>query len=341
MRILVATRDSVLVINPDLGSMERARLAADVRPTCIAADPSRLSRVWCGTRAGAVLRTDDGGATWVEASSFEGREVTALAASPVEAGRDGALVYAGTEPSAIFRSENGGDSWRECPGLEDLPSAESWSFPPRPETHHVRWIACDPIRTGRLWAAIEAGALIRSRDGGETWEDRVPGGPIDTHTLATHASAPGRLYSAAGDGYFESEDGGLTWTTPEVGLEERYLVSVAVDSGNPDTVLVSASRGPWQAYGDGDAHSRIYRRSEGGAWKEVTAGLPPAEGRTVAYLAADPYEAGVFYAAMNLGVVRSSDGGVSWVPVPLSWPEERFGERVHALVVVDGDRGGG
>ena len=57
--------------------------------------------------------------------------------------------------------------------------------------------------------------VVALADGGRTWTDRVPDGPYDTHTLAAHPAAPGRLYSAAGDGYgapgrgySESSDGG-------------------------------------------------------------------------------------------------------------------------------------
>jgi hypothetical protein len=52
-------------------------------------------------------------------------------------------VYAGTEPSALYTSNDGGDSWERMEGLNSLPSSKSWSFPPRPWTHHVRWIEPD------------------------------------------------------------------------------------------------------------------------------------------------------------------------------------------------------
>jgi len=52
-------------------------------------------------------------------------------------------------------------------------------------------------------------------DDGRTWRDRVRGGPYDTHTAVTHPLAPGRIYSAAGDGYFESTDAGGSWRSPE------------------------------------------------------------------------------------------------------------------------------
>ena len=121
-------------------------------------------------------------------------------------------------------------------GLRALPSADTWSFPPRPHTHHVRWIEADVSVSDRVFVAIEAGALVRTFDGGRTWRDRVRGGPYDTHTAVTHLLAGGRVYSAAGDGYFESTDAGGSWRSPEDGLKHRYLVSVAVDPADPDTV---------------------------------------------------------------------------------------------------------
>jgi hypothetical protein len=62
-----------------------------------------------------------------------------------------------------------------------------------------------------VFVAIEAGALVQSRNGGRTWIDRVKQGPYDTHTLATHKRHLNGLYSAAGDGYFESFDYGESW----------------------------------------------------------------------------------------------------------------------------------
>jgi hypothetical protein len=124
--------------------------------------------------------------------------VMAVAVSAAERSGEHGVVYAGTEPSAVYRSEDGGETWRELGGMREVPSAPEWSFPPRPETHHVRWISPDPNISGRLFVAIEAGALIQTPDGGETWEDRTPDGPLDTHTLATHKDAPGRTLLGGG-----------------------------------------------------------------------------------------------------------------------------------------------
>jgi photosystem II stability/assembly factor-like uncharacterized protein len=175
-----------------------------VLPTSVAVDPQDPRRLCCGASRG-LWRSMDGGRRW---DRVDGEVGAALVTSVAVSAGERSVVYVGTEPSMVYRSEDAGDTWREMSGMRALPSASSWSFPPKPETHHVRWIEPDGVVPGRVYVAIEAGALLRTLDGGRTWLDRVPGGPFDTHTAATHAGAPGRVYSAAGDGYFESVDGG-------------------------------------------------------------------------------------------------------------------------------------
>jgi hypothetical protein len=118
------------------------------------------------------------------------------------------------------------------------------------------------------FVAIEAGTLVQSHDGGITWIDRVKHASYDTHTLAAHSMAPKRLYSSAGDGYFESFDYGESWIRLTAGLRHHYLYGLAVDSGDPNTVIVSASMGPGKAYYTEDAESFVYRKSDYGREKQ-------------------------------------------------------------------------
>jgi hypothetical protein len=99
--------------------------------------------------------------------------VTAVDVAHAEQADGFGIVYAGTEPIAVFRSDNGGDSWVDLAGLRALPSADTWSFLPRPHMHHVRWIEADGTVADRVFVAIEAGALVCTFDGGLTWRDRV------------------------------------------------------------------------------------------------------------------------------------------------------------------------
>lgn len=334
--ICLALGRGVLVVS-DAGGAWGAEPRLEGRSVnCAAVDPLHPERLWCGTAGAGVWRSDDAGGTWRQAGDgLRTAHVSALGVAPGEA-----AVYVGTDPSAMWRSEDAGRDWEALAGLTALPSASSWSFPPRPETSHVRWITLDPAAPDLLYVCIEAGALVRSRDGGRTWTDRVPGGPWDTHTLAVHADAPGRLYSAAGDGFGspgrgfnESRDGGDTWSQPDEGIEHHYLYGLAVDAGDPDTIVVSAADSPRQAHSLGAARSHVYRRTAAGPWTEVGDGLPAPAGTLRTLFAADPGRSGVFYGANNRGLFRSTDGGCSWDPIPAAAQSGLLGAGVHGIAV--------
>ncbi len=330
--IHVAVDDGLLRLRANGGRWDATLGLEGMAPRSLAADPTHPERVWCGTAGAGLWRSGDGGVEWRQTSDGpRGESVSAVAVAPGEE-----IVYAGADPSAMWRTENAGGRWEPLTTLNQLPSAPTWSFPPRPETSHVRWITLDPAAPERLYVCIEAGALVRSADGGRTWTDRVQGGPWDTHTLAVHPRSPGRLYSAAGDGmgmpghgYNESRDSGDTWSQPDAGIEHHYLYGLAVDSGDPDTILVSAADTAMQAHSSQAAESFVYRRSGSGPWTEVRVGLPAPKGTRRTLFAADPDQRGTFYAANNRGVFRSQDGGESWEPVG----DGLAGRGVHAIAV--------
>src|SRR5919204_2294093 len=149
-----------------------------------------IPTIYAGLREGGVRRTLDAGRSWLDCALPE-PGVFSLAVSAA----DGA-IYVGTEPSRLFRSDDRGESWRELDALLELPSRPHWSFPPRPWTSHVRWIAPSPHDAHLLLVGIELGGLMRSTDGGETWQDHRPGAQPDVHSLAWHPSVPGRAYEA-------------------------------------------------------------------------------------------------------------------------------------------------
>jgi hypothetical protein len=305
MPILVATDREVVVIDVERGTSASAP-GIDDRPTCLAADPLVQGRAWCGTQRGGVFRSDDGGESW-RPVGLAGRLIMSVTASRV----DPPVVWVGTEPSEVWRSANAGRTWEPTSRLETLASSSEWSFPPRPDTHHVRWIACHPLDPTRLWVAIEAGALVSTIDGGRTWRDRVPGGPWDTHELAVHHKAPDTLRVSAGDGYFESDDAGATWRSPSTGLDVGYLRSVAIDPEQPEIVVISAASGPYSAYVAGRSDGRLYRRLTRERWVRVRDGWPE-QASTIAPLLCAGAKAGELWAADERGVHRSDDGGNSW-----------------------------
>jgi hypothetical protein len=351
-KIMVAMEDSVLLFESSKTGWKKVYEALKgTHPQCTAFDPNNPNRAYCGTFGGGLWKTDDGGQSWdsIGKERISSSDVMSVSVSSLErAGKNNKgfnTVYVGTEPSAFYRSDDGGESWDKMSSLNNLSSSSSWSFPPRPWTSHVRWIESDKTKPGYVYAAIEAGALVQSHDGGKTWIDKVKGGPYDTHTLATHKKMPGRLYSAAGDGYFESYDYGQTWKRSVVGLGDYdYLFSLAVDSGDPQTIIVSASQWPTKAYSLEDSESLVYRRmssslvndddsnSNDEEWKLVSNGLPKPTGTLISVLAAHPKIAGEFYAANNRGIFYSTDSGTSWKMLDdIQWPKEYLSQHPWAL----------
>jgi photosystem II stability/assembly factor-like uncharacterized protein len=330
MRLYAALGDALLVAEGSPGEWSVERRLEGHELECVTAHPDAPDRVLCGTFESGLHRSDDGGDSWDRVGAETMADaVMSVAVNP----RDAEEWWAGTEPSAVHRSTDGGETWTEREGLTDLPSETSWAFPPRPHTHHVRWISVDPDDPAHLYVSIEAGALVQTHDRGETWEDRVPSSRRDNHSLTTHADESGRAWAAAGDGYAETDDGGETWHHPQEGLDHRYCWSVAVDADEPDTVLVSSASSARTAHRPSTAESYVYRRRGDGPWSRVDGGLPTGEGLLRSVLAAGR-DAGEFFALTNRGLYRTTDAGGDWTRQSLPWDDAFETQTPSGLVVL-------
>ena len=308
-----ATGDSIarLEENGNGWTVEQFLLGSGAQ--CLAADPRDPDTVYAGLREGGVRRTSDGGRTWVDCPLPE-RAVFSLAVSAADG-----TVYAGTEPSRLFGSEDRGETWRELDALLELPSRPTWSFPPRPWTSHVRWIAPSPHDADLLLVGIELGGLMRSTDAGESWQDHRPGAQPDVHSLAWHPRVPGRGYEAGGGGAAFSEDAGESWQATDEGRDRHYTWSVAVDREDPGCWYVSASTGPFAAHGRRDPQARIYRKRDGGPWLPLAGGLPqPLAAMPYALLTTDDR---LFAGLADGQLWQSFDQGDRWTRCPFQRDE--------------------
>jgi photosystem II stability/assembly factor-like uncharacterized protein len=319
-RLYAATGDAIARLDEDDGVWRKTISLDGSGAQCLALDPSDLDVVYAGLREGGVRRTIDGGASWVDCR-LPASGVFSLAVSAA----DGA-VYAGTEPSALYRSDDRGETWTELAGLLELPSRPTWSFPPRPWTSHVRWIAPNPRDAELLLVGIELGGLMRSTDRGETWHDHRPGAQRDVHSLAWHPHAMGRAYEAGGGGAAWSDDAGDSWHAADRGRDRHYTWSVAVDPDDPELWYVSASTGPYAAHGGRDPQALIYGRRNG-EWRALAGGLPePLPAMPYALVA---YEGGVVAGLADGQLWGSEDRGESWERYELEGDPVT---EIHALV---------
>jgi photosystem II stability/assembly factor-like uncharacterized protein len=289
---------------------------------CVAVDENDPGTLLAGGRAARLWQSGDGGATWTSTGP-DAPDVFSVAISPA----DGAF-YAGYEPSMLLRSDDRGASWRELSALREIPSAPTWSFPPRPWTSHVRWIAPSPHDASLLLVGIELGGLMRSEDGGVTWSDHRPGAQRDVHSLAWHPRVPGRAYEAGGGGAAWSLDAGLSWQAADEGRDRHYTWAVAVHPDDPDCWYVSASTGPYAAHGGRRAEARVYRWRDGGPWHALDRGLPPVF-ESMPYALAFVGER-LFAGLANGSLYASEDAGESWRALVLR------GERLASIVALVG-----
>ncbi|HEY3064954.1 MAG TPA: hypothetical protein VGL09_04135 [Methylomirabilota bacterium] len=290
---------------------------ADVR--AIAIHPNDPRVIYAGTQHGAY-RSDDGGDTWSATGALDaGATVWSFRFHP----RDPEVIYAGTAPPAVYRSEDRGQTWERMPGLRP-PGRVAMNFPCR-----VTRIAIDPTHPDEIYAGLEVDGVLRSMDGGKSWEDvsgdlaklserphlrsRIASdtemeGMLDSHALCISSAAPGVVFLAVRMGLFQSADRGATWTDMEIGRFSplTYARDVTVSPHDPRTLVACLSVA---ARGDDGS---LYRSQDlGRTWRRLDHGVK-AEGTMMA-VALHPADPDQMYCATRSGqVFGTKDGGATW-----------------------------
>jgi photosystem II stability/assembly factor-like uncharacterized protein len=309
-------------------------LPEDTQVQAITVHPSDPNVVYAGTHRGPY-RSLDRGDSW-ERLDFpdDGTQVWAIAVHPL----DPAILYAGTSPVGVFRSDDGGDSWRRLPvpALQDHVRME---FPCR-----VMRLAVDPANPGHVYATLEVGGVIRSLDGGETWDDCSDGllelaqrphlkskiqsdteneGMMDGHALCVSAATPDTVYLAVRMGLFRSRDRGASWQDMEVGRFSPLTYSRDVRVSPQDPRVLYACLSPAARSEDGS----LYRSDNlGETWTRFDHGVKADA--TMMAVALHPRDAGQVHCVSRCGQLFSTrDGGKTW-------RESRLPEGVHDVYAV-------
>jgi photosystem II stability/assembly factor-like uncharacterized protein len=293
-------------------------LPPDTQVQAITVHPTDTNVIYAGTHNGPY-RSSDRGEHWERLPFPEGPQVWAVLVHPT----DPRIVYAGTSPVGVFRSGDGGDSWRKLP-VPALPEHVKMAFPCR-----VMRLAADPAHPDHLYATLEVGGVIRSLDGGETWEDCSEGliglaerphlksmiqsdtdieGMMDGHALCTSPASPDTVYLAVRMGMFRSADRGRSWEDMEVGRFSPLTYSRDVRVSPQDPRVLYACLSPAARSQDGS----LYRSADLGAtWTRFDHGIK-AEATMMA-LALHPGDPDQVHAVSRCGQVFSTlDAGKTW-----------------------------
>ena len=251
----------------------------------LAVDPSEPQTVFAsgGTN---LQRSLDGGITW-EILSQPGDVFAAVSSN---------LLYAGGKTdscgfgkvSILARSENGGQSW------------QSYSLGCLVEVQQIAVLPSQPevVYLSVLYYSAHTGTVLKSTDGGETWNTLVlPVGGADFQLLIDPDNSQ-ILYASGVYGILKSMDGGETWeqiSNKTMGIYHR----LALSGGSLYAVEATMSKAP------------VYRSDDGGASWWVSMTLLPAGTNQ---LIAEPAQAGRLWAGLlNHGIYWTENGGSSWV----------------------------
>ena len=235
--------------------------------------------VWVAANSGLV-RSTDGGWTWVDAG-FAGQRISVLLA----AGPDDGVVLAG-DGTALWRSTDGGASWKITG-----PTG-------------INRVVVHPTDNSTLYA-VASGHLYRSSTAGLLWAE-VSTSPWGAD-VAVSPGDPETLFLACGDnGLFSSQDLGVTWNPVNLGYH-RPTRGLAVDPQNSSTIWASAPNFLRPAFyrSEDSAGHWISTASPLYIWN-LAAGAEPS---SVLYAVGSSSTYGIY------GIYKSIDRGDSWQPI--------------------------
>ncbi len=241
---------------------------------------------------------------------------------------DPQTIYAGGKPVSLYVSHDGGKTWRELDALRK--AARFWWFSPADPPGmkpYASGLTVSPSDPDVLLAGIEAGAVLRSDDRGQTWSGHLRASDRDCHALMFHPINADWAYEAGGmSGVAFSQNGGKDWRRPTEGLGKKYGWAVAADPEQPDIWYLSAAeqgkllRGEFTPPGhkDGQANAHIYRKTGDAPWVRLSGGLPEPLDYMAYGMAVSPRLPGHVFAGLGTGEIRHwEDHGDHWLKLPV------------------------
>lgn len=311
----LGTEEGVLILAERGGRWEPQRTILEGRDVQALLVPTADGPMYAGLRD-SVYVSHDGGTSWDR--GFEGN-VHAVEVDPC----DPQTVYVGTEPVGLYRSRDAGETWEEIESLRRQPESvrERWWSPQYPHEAHVRGLYIDHRDVKRMYVALEHGGVMRTDDGGDTWQVLIDGFEnVDIHVVAGHPVHRNVVFAATARGLYRSEDLGRGWVRAQGGLACDHTECFAVASGAHTTLFLAAGRGtpPSWARATG-AESSVFRSDDDGvSWQRLDGGLPASTRSAFRGLVVDPLDpARVYLGAVDPDprVWCSIDRGDTWSTV--------------------------
>jgi photosystem II stability/assembly factor-like uncharacterized protein len=238
---------------------------------------------------GRLMRSTDGGTTWVEILHGVGGATQILARVAV-APSDERVVYLTTRGDGVLRSEDGGTTWQSASrGLTNL---------------RLQDIAVSPVSPDLVLAAGAIGGLFRTTDGGASWS--AVEGLARATSMAFLPDGPRLVVGDSQGRVATSADAGATWDAV-LTLHEGDAITAMATGTTPDSA---------DAVFAATASGRLFRSDDGGkSFISPGDGLPDEEVRSLELSPDHARDATVWASTWHSGVFRSTDRGKTWEPM--------------------------
>ncbi|MEN0109703.1 MAG: hypothetical protein AAF805_03170 [Planctomycetota bacterium] len=299
------------------------------RITGMSISPHDPDRVLIAGDMLSVGVSTDGGDTWDETFGFASWEAADFTWHPTDPG----TVWVGTM-SGPYKSTDGGVNWSsQRTGMSPI---DPWSY-----SSAIERVLFDPNDSDRLiavggssrrWGSPQNpdwGAIWESTDGGDNWSRLTtltasgssvsPAATgINTVSATFGAGSSTRLYAGVdGEGFYRSDDGGVTWQKRNTGLPHTNITRVIANPLATDFVYATLDS-------NGTTPGGVYASPNGGdTWTPINSGLAQFTGtipeNTSRYqaIAISPTSPAVLYTGDSRfgsqhGVAKTINGGGSW-----------------------------
>ena len=249
---------------------------------------------------------------------------------------DANTLYAGTEPIDVFVSRDAAKSWERLDSVWNIPWVSTITYPVAVVEPHVRDITIDPKDNKTMYVALQVGYMLKTTDGGKSWELLNKNLDCDVHTIVLHPDDANKIFiatgghdcragTAPGRALYSSNDGGKNWSPMAAEFKEEYSVPLAIHPTKHNVVysaLANGQPGAWRKR-NGDAQAYLIQSTDAGkTWKKLDGAVSQASQSFVESFAFDPANSDRMYAAQRNGdLFGSEDSGDSWSKLNINVPE--------------------
>lgn len=236
------------------------------------------------------------------------------------------VLYAGVAPAALFRSMDGGKTWSEMTGLTQHPTRSKWH--PGAGGLCLHSIVLDPANSKRMYVAISAVGVLRTDDGGATWQTANKGTRAEfmpekypefgqcVHKLLMAPGGSSLLFQQNHCGVYRSADAGASWQEITKGLPSDFGFPLAIHPRQSETIFVIPLQGA-EFRCPPKGKLRVFRSRNGGkSWQTLSKGLPQTDAFVGIYregMSMDSRKPAGIYFGTNTGkLFGSRNEGDSW-----------------------------